>query len=105
MPPTPVLASVRAWLGRLLLFSPVLWSLMSPAVAAESLGSDRPMSAADAAAPAVIGFDLGGTNMVSAVVDNVTDEEPPFVRAEMNYDPVTHTPLTRTFKLGAKVRF
>ena len=59
MPPTPVLASVRAWLGRLLLFSPVLWSLMSPAVAAESLGSDRPMSAADAAAPAVIGFDLG----------------------------------------------
>lgn len=50
-------------------------------------------------------LDVNENVTVSAVVDNVTDEEPPFVRAEMNYDPVTHNPLTRTFKLGAKVRF
>jgi hypothetical protein len=59
MASTPVLASMRAWLGWLLLLSPVLWWLASPAVAAESLGSDRPMSTADVAGPAVIGFDLG----------------------------------------------
>lgn len=50
-------------------------------------------------------LDVNDNVTVSAVLDNVTDEEPPFVRAEMNYDPVTHNPLTRTFKLGAKVRF
>ncbi|MCW8194916.1 TonB-dependent receptor [Proteobacteria bacterium 005FR1] len=50
-------------------------------------------------------LDVNDNVTVSAVIDNVTDEEPPFVRAEMNYDPVTHNPLTRTFKLGAKVRF
>ncbi|MGQ9425830.1 TonB-dependent receptor plug domain-containing protein [Gilvimarinus sp. F26214L] len=50
-------------------------------------------------------LDVNDNVTISAVVDNVTDEEPPFVRSEMNYDPVTHTPLTRTFKVGAKVRF
>src|SRR5690606_31277992 len=50
-------------------------------------------------------LDVNDNITVSAVVDNVTDEEPPFVRAEMNYDPVTHNPLTRTFKFGAQIRF
>ncbi|MGQ9425831.1 TonB-dependent receptor plug domain-containing protein [Gilvimarinus sp. F26214L] len=49
--------------------------------------------------------DVSDNVTVNAVLDNVFDEEPPFVRAEMNYDPVTHSPLTRTFKVGAKVRF
>jgi len=58
MASTPVLASARVRLGRLLLLPPVLWWLASPAVAAESFGSDRPMATADLAAPAVIAFDL-----------------------------------------------
>lgn len=50
-------------------------------------------------------LDVSEQLTISAVVDNVTDEDPPFVRTEMNYDPVTHNPLTRTFKLGAQLRF
>lgn len=50
-------------------------------------------------------LDLNDNVTISAVLDNVFDEEPPFARTEMNYDPVTHSPLLRTFKLGAKVRF
>lgn len=50
-------------------------------------------------------YDLNENVTLSAVLDNVFDEEPPFARLEMNYDPVTHSPLTRTLKVGAKVRF
>ncbi len=38
-------------------------------------------------------------------IENVLDEAPPFVRSELNYDPVTGQPLGRTFKLGAKMGF
>jgi len=58
MASTPVLASARVRLGRLLLLPPVLCLLPLPAEAAESLRSDRPMSTADMAASAVIAFDL-----------------------------------------------
>src|SRR5690606_30874482 len=50
-------------------------------------------------------LDVNDNVTINAVIDNLTDEEPPFARTEMNYDPVTHNPLTRTFKLGAQVRF
>jgi iron complex outermembrane receptor protein len=35
----------------------------------------------------------------------VTDEEPPFARLDLNYDPFTHNPLGRTFKLGVVHKF
>lgn len=50
-------------------------------------------------------LDLNDNVTISAVLDNVFDREPPFARLEMNYDPVTHSPLLRTFKLGARIRF
>ena len=36
---------------------------------------------------------------------NATDEDPPFVSRDMNYDPFTHNPFGRIVKLGATVRF
>lgn len=50
-------------------------------------------------------LDMNDNVTISAVLDNVFDREPPFARLEMNYDPVTHSPLLRTFKLGARIRF
>jgi iron complex outermembrane recepter protein len=38
-------------------------------------------------------------------VENVFNEDPPFVRSELSYDPLTGLPLGRTFKLGARVSF
>ncbi|MGH8176008.1 MAG: TonB-dependent receptor [Steroidobacter sp.] len=44
------------------------------------------------------------TRLVAAI-DNVFDEEPPFVRLELAYDPFTASALGRTFKLGLTKRF
>lgn len=44
-------------------------------------------------------FDLG----LSVV--NVTDEDPPFAAFDLNYDPYTHNPFGRTFKISLTKRF
>ncbi|MGB3625704.1 MAG: TonB-dependent receptor, partial [Henriciella sp.] len=44
-------------------------------------------------------FDLG----LSVV--NVTDEDPPFAQFDLNYDPYTHNPFGRTFKISLTTRF
>ena len=49
--------------------------------------------------------DLTDNMTLTASIDNVMDNDPPFARTEINYDAVTHTPMGRTFKLGAKVNF
>ncbi|RIJ23787.1 TonB-dependent receptor [Henriciella barbarensis] len=38
-------------------------------------------------------------------VVNVTDEDPPFAQFELNYDPYTHNPFGRTFKISLTKRF
>lgn len=40
-----------------------------------------------------------------ASVENVTDEDPPFVRLELAYDPFTASALGRIYKLGLTKRF
>lgn len=37
--------------------------------------------------------------------ENITDEEPPFVRLELAYDPFTASAMGRTFKVGVTQRF
>lgn len=44
-------------------------------------------------------FDLG----LSVV--NVTDEDPPFAQFDLNYDPYTHNPFGRTFKVSVTKTF
>ena len=46
-----------------------------------------------------LGLDFG----LSAV--NVTDEDPPFAQFDLNYDPYTHNPFGRTFKVSVTKRF
>ena len=46
-------------------------------------------------------FDMTGT----ASVENVFDQDPPFVRLNLSYDPFTADGLGRTFKLGLRKRF
>ena len=41
---------------------------------------------------------------ISLSVYNITNEEPPFVGWEMNYDPYVHSPLGRYFKAGFTYR-
>jgi iron complex outermembrane receptor protein len=38
-------------------------------------------------------------------IDNIFDEDPPFARLDLNYDPLTHTTLGRTFKFGVRKEF
>ena len=38
-------------------------------------------------------------------VVNVTDEDPPFAAFDVNYDPYTHNPFGRTFKISVTKRF
>lgn len=38
-------------------------------------------------------------------VVNVTDEDPPFAAFDLNYDPYTHNPFGRTFKVSVKKKF
>ncbi len=46
-----------------------------------------------------LGMDLG------LGVVNVTDEDPPFAAFDLNYDPYTHNPFGRTFKVSLSKRF
>ena len=41
---------------------------------------------------------------ISLSVYNLTNEEPPYVSWEMNYDPYVHSPLGRYFKAGFTYR-
>lgn len=38
-------------------------------------------------------------------LENLTDEDPSFVRLDLDYDPFTHNPIGRTVKAGFTVRF
>jgi outer membrane receptor protein involved in Fe transport len=42
---------------------------------------------------------------VNFTISNLTDEEPPFARLDLNYDPFTHNPLGRTFKVSVVHKF
>ena len=42
---------------------------------------------------------------IFASVYNVTDEDPPLVLLDLNYDPYTHNPFGRIFKVGITHRF
>jgi iron complex outermembrane receptor protein len=42
---------------------------------------------------------------VTASIDNILDEDPPFARLDLSYDPFTGNALGRTFKLGVKKKF
>ena len=42
---------------------------------------------------------------LTASVENITDEDPPFARLDLSYDPFTASGLGRTFKLGVRKRF
>jgi iron complex outermembrane receptor protein len=44
--------------------------------------------------------DLPWQTVVTATVQNLTDEEPPYVRSQFNYDYQTYSPLGRTVKIG-----
>jgi iron complex outermembrane receptor protein len=48
---------------------------------------------------------LPGDMTVNASVLNVTDEDPPFARLDLNYDPFTGSPVGRVFKLGVSKTF
>jgi len=41
----------------------------------------------------------------TAVIDNVLDEDPPFARLDLSYDPFTASGLGRTVKIGAVKKF
>jgi iron complex outermembrane recepter protein len=49
-------------------------------------------------------FNAEQTRIFASVV-NLTDEDPPFARLDLNYDPYTHNPFGRTFKVGFQHRF
>jgi iron complex outermembrane receptor protein len=42
---------------------------------------------------------------LNLTVSNLTDEDPSFARLDLNYDPFTHNPLGRTFKLSVVHKF
>lgn len=42
---------------------------------------------------------------LSLTVQNVTNEDPPFARLDLNYDPFTGNPLGRVFKVGFRKSF
>jgi len=42
---------------------------------------------------------------VSASIINILDEDPPYARFDTNYDPYTHRPFGRTFKIGLSKKF
>jgi iron complex outermembrane receptor protein len=48
---------------------------------------------------------LPGNVTISASVINLTDEDPPFARLDLNYEPFIANPLGRYFKVGAGVKF
>jgi iron complex outermembrane receptor protein len=48
---------------------------------------------------------LPGDVTFTATVDNVFDEDPPFARLDLNYDPFTADALGRTYKIGLRKKF
>lgn len=42
---------------------------------------------------------------LSATVENITDEDPPFARLDLSYDPFTANALGRTIKIGIRKQF
>ncbi|HEX5376929.1 MAG TPA: TonB-dependent receptor [Phenylobacterium sp.] len=42
---------------------------------------------------------------LTASIDNVLDEDPPFARLDLSYDPFTGNALGRTYKVGVKKKF
>jgi len=50
-------------------------------------------------------YDLPWNATISASIQNLLDEDPPFVQSMYNYDYTNGNPLGRTFKLGVKYRF
>jgi len=49
-------------------------------------------------------FNNDNTRLFASVY-NLTDEDPPFVRLDLNYDPYTHNPFGRIIKVGVQHRF
>ncbi|WP_375269359.1 TonB-dependent receptor domain-containing protein [Phenylobacterium sp.] len=49
--------------------------------------------------------DLPSNTVITASVQNVLDEDPPFVQSMYNYDYTNGNPLGRTFKIGVKQTF
>jgi len=50
-------------------------------------------------------FELTENLRLSATVENIADEDPPYVRNELGYDPRLADPLGRTFEIGVKATF
>ncbi|MEO0712951.1 MAG: TonB-dependent receptor [Pseudomonadota bacterium] len=52
-------------------------------------------------------LDLTDTYGINAFISgqNITDEDPPFARLDLNYDPYTHPSYGRVIKIGASVAF
>ncbi len=50
-------------------------------------------------------FEETAATVVTLSVFNFTDEEPPYIRSQFNYDYVTYGPLGRTVKLGLRMNF
>jgi iron complex outermembrane receptor protein len=42
---------------------------------------------------------------IALAVDNIFNEDPPLARLDLSYDPLTHSTLGRTFKLGIRKEF
>jgi iron complex outermembrane receptor protein len=42
---------------------------------------------------------------IFASINNITDEDPPFARLDLSYDPYTHDPFGIIYKLGLQHRF
>lgn len=52
----------------------------------------------------IMSTDLAET-VFNVTIENLTDEDPPFVELDLNYDPFTHSALGRTIKLGVTANF
>ncbi len=50
-------------------------------------------------------FDFNENFVFSGTINNLLDEDPPFVYTEFGYDPRISNPLKRTFEIGVKARF
>lgn len=48
---------------------------------------------------------LPGDTLASLAVLNAFDQEPPFARLDVNYDPFTHNPVGRIIRIGVSSRF
>jgi iron complex outermembrane receptor protein len=49
--------------------------------------------------------DLPWDVTLTAAVFNIFDEDPPFARTELNYDPLTGDPIGRSYKIGLRKKF